>query len=289
MRERSRLGRAVSPPEDPRTRAGRVGWKALRPLAILLLPGLITFIPGCAETFLLHPSTRPIENSAKQIELDCGLHIAGGAPRTSSASARRALAFVGNASRAEYAAPRWLSALDGVVSELWALNYPGFGRSVGDVDLDGLLPAASLFDRTMKSDGDDQVVLVGNSMGAAVALAVAANRDQTPDLLILQNVPPLDDLILKRHGWWNLWLLAIPIAIQVPNSLDAIENAKRCTGPAVFLIAKHDTTVPPDYQQDVIDAYAGPKTVIRYEGGHNARLPVAVVESLRAAVSGYLE
>jgi len=38
---------------------------------------------------------------------------------------------------------------------------------------------------------------------------------------------PLKQLIVGEYGWWNLWLAAKPVAWQLPNSLDSIENAKR--------------------------------------------------------------
>jgi hypothetical protein len=44
--------------------------------------------------------------------------------------------------------------------------------------------------------------------------------------LFLQNPPPLAQLIRGRYGWWNLWLLAGPIAWGVPCSLDTLANAR---------------------------------------------------------------
>ena len=273
-----------SPRAALRKPRGSTSWAhRLRPYAILLLPGILTFIPGCAETFLLHPSTRPIPGVKTAMLPGLGLQIAVATAGESAVGLPSAAAFLGNASRAEFAAPRWARMLSELVAEVEALNYPGFGQSAGEADLSELAPSSVAFDRLLSHP-----ILLGNSLGSAVALAVAASRPEPPRLVVLQNVPPLDELILIRHGWWNLWLLAIPIAIQVPNDLDAIENAKLCTGPAIFLSANNDRTVPPNYQQDVIDAYAGPKTVIRYDGGHNARLPREVVEQLREAVSGYL-
>lgn len=282
-------GRSES--EGPETDAAQrrrprpTSWaKRLRPFAVLLLPGILTFIPGCAETFLLHPSTRPINGAKTEVLPGLGLQVAAASAGDPSLGLPSAAAFLGNASRAEFAAPRWAGVLKGLVAEVDALNYPGFGESAGEADLSEIVPTSVAFDRLVSHP-----ILLGNSLGSAVSLAVAARRTDPPKLVVLQNVPPLDELVLIRHGWWNLWLLAIPIALQIPSELDAIENAKQCTGPAIFLSANNDRTVPPDYQQDVIDAYAGPKTVIRYDGGHNARLPREVVEKLREAVVGYLE
>jgi hypothetical protein len=40
---------------------------------------------------------------------------------------------------------------------------------------------------------------------------VAANRPCAG--LVLTNPPPLRNMILQRFGWWNLWLLATPVAL----------------------------------------------------------------------------
>src|SRR4030095_14329367 len=84
--------------------------------------------------------------------------------------------------------------------------------------------------------------------------------------LILQNPPPLQQIILGYHGWWNLWLLAGPVALQVPRDLDSIANAKVCTAPAVLLTADQDRSVPQNYHQMIVESYRGEKHVIVQRG-----------------------
>jgi hypothetical protein len=95
-------------------------------------------------------------------------------------------------------------------------------------------------------------------------LHVAATRPVAG--VILQNPPPLRQFILGGHGWWNLWLLAAPVALSVPHDFDSIANARRCNAPAVFLNAERDGTVPLKYQEKIVAAYAGPKRVIFQRG-----------------------
>ena len=49
---------------------------------------------------------------------------------------------------------------------------------------------------------------------------VAANRPVAA--IVLQNPPPLRQLILGHYGWWNLWLIATPVALGVPSELDSL-------------------------------------------------------------------
>ena len=76
-------------------------------------------------------------------------------------------------------------------------------------------------------------------------------------------------MILRRFGWWNLWLLAGPVALQIPKDLDSIENAKAIHTPAIFLLAEKDEVVPARYHWLVVDAYAGEKRVISLCGAHH--------------------
>ena len=87
--------------------------------------------------------------------------------------------------------------------------------------------------------------------------------------MVLMNPPPLRQLILGQHGWWNLWLLAGVAAWRVPPDLDSIANAARSPGPAVFVL-RGDEVIPPKYQHRVAAAYAGPKRIINMPGARHA-------------------
>jgi len=76
-------------------------------------------------------------------------------------------------------------------------------------------------------------------------------------------------MILRRFGWWNLWLLAGPVALQIPKELDSISNGKRIRPPAIFVLSEKDEVVPSRYHQLVLDAYAGEKRVISLRGAHH--------------------
>jgi len=171
------------------------------------------------------------------------------------------LRFYGNADRAD----RWVAAeaeeWNGRAVEIWGMNYPGFGRSTGPARLSRIGPAAVTAFDELKGHADGRpIVLYGASLGSAAALHVARQRPVAG--LILHNPLPLRQMILRRFGWWNLWLLAGPIALQIPRDLDSISNAKAIQTPAIFLLAEKDEIVPPRYHRLVVDAYAGQKRVV---------------------------
>src|SRR5438034_2591547 len=198
------------------------------------------------------------------------------------------LRFYGNADRAD----RWVAAeaeeWNWRAVEIWGMNYPGFGRSTGPARLSRIGPAAVTAFDELKGHADGRpIVLYGASLGSAAALHVARQRPVAG--LILHNPLPLRQMILRRFGWWNLWLLAGPIALQIPRELDSISNAKAIQTPAIFLLAEKDEIVPPRYHRLVVDAYAGQKRVISLPGAyHNDPVEGAALAELNHALDWLL-
>ena len=198
------------------------------------------------------------------------------------------LRFYGNADRAE----RWVAAeaeeWDDRPVEIWGMNYPGFGGSTGPARLSRIGPAAlTAFDELQRHANGQPVVLYGASLGASAALHIAAHRPVAG--LILHNPPPLRQMILRQFGWWNLWLLAGPIALQIPRDLDSVSNAKAIHVPAIFLLADKDEVVAPRFHRLVVEAYGGEKRVISLPGAyHNDPIEGAALADLNRALDWLL-
>jgi pimeloyl-ACP methyl ester carboxylesterase len=198
------------------------------------------------------------------------------------------LRFYGNADRAE----RWAAAEAEIWNnravEIWGMNYPGFGGSTGPAQLARIGPAAlTAFDALQSEAKDRPIVIFGASLGTTAALHIAANRPVAG--LILHNPPALRQMILRQFGWWNLWLLAGPVALQVPRDLDSIANAKASQAPAIFLLAERDEVVAPRFHRLVVDAYAGEKRVISMRGAyHNSPIEGAGLADLHGALDWLL-
>ena len=178
------------------------------------------------------------------------------------------LRFYGNADRAD----RWAAAeaemWNDRAVEIWGMNYPGFGGSTGPARLSKIGPAALVaFDELKRHAGDRLIVPYGASIGATAALHIAAHRPVAG--LILHNPAPLREMILRQFGWWNLWVLAGPVALHIPRDLDSIQNARAIRAPAVFLLAERDEVVAPRFHRLVVSAYAGEKRVIALHGAYH--------------------
>jgi hypothetical protein len=204
------------------------------------------------------------------------------------------LRFYGNADRADRWAAMEAQMWNDRAVEIWGMNYPGFGGSTGPARLARIGPAAvAAFDVLRRHASNKSavesavpsgptpssalstahakapIVLFGTSIGATAALHLAASRPTEIAGLILQNPPPLREMILRQFGWWNLWLLAGPVALQIPRDLDCIANARASRTPAIFLLAERDEIVAPRFQRLVVQAYAGEKRIIELHGAHH--------------------
>jgi pimeloyl-ACP methyl ester carboxylesterase len=178
------------------------------------------------------------------------------------------LEFCGNSTRAEqiaqYVPLRWKN----FPVETWVMNYPGAGGSDGSLRLKNIAPAAlGVFDEIRRRSPRAKIFVEGNSLGTVAALCVASQRDVAG--CVLHNPVPLKQLIIGHYGWWNLWLVATPVAWQVPTKLDSVVNAKKVNAPCLFILAENDDFVLPKYQQLITSSYAGEKRFVRLpDSGH---------------------
>jgi uncharacterized protein len=249
-------------------------------LTFLVVYGAVAMIlAGCADRLILFPSREAIGvPGGKRVEVPgpqgmvevWTMRSPGAASHEPEAFV---LEFVGNASRAEWSVPMTAEAWGQRPVEVWSVNYPGYGGSAGGAKLKSISPAAlAVFDALKARAGGRPIFLSGHSIGTAAALSVAARRPVSG--LVLINPPPLRQLIIGAYGWWNLWLAAAPVSLQIPEDLDSMKNAGNVKAPAVFILGDLDTVVPPAYHMKVVNAFAGEKQLIHIpDGGHNDAIP----------------
>jgi uncharacterized protein len=195
------------------------------------------------------------------------------------------LFFIGKGGRVDEWITRVADSWENKPVELWGMNYPGSGGSEGPIEVARVSPnALALYDKVANIGGARPIFVQGGSFGTAVSLSVAARRPVAG--VILKNPAPLKELILGAYGWWNLWLLAGPVAAHVPADLDAVANAARCKAPAVILLSGSDDVIPPKYHHLVVDVYAGPRRLIDMPGsGHDAPLTREAADAQRDAMA----
>lgn len=183
------------------------------------------------------------------------------------------LKFVGTDERAERTNHQPLSSWSDLSGEVWSVNPPGYGGSSGRATLRAFAASGrAAYEEIYRQANGRPLILMGTSLGCITALYLAARVPISG--MVLRNPPPLRQLIVGKHGWWNLWVGAMLVSTQVPDSLCSIRNASRCHGiPTVFIGSARDRLVPPAYQARIVKAYSGPKRIMRLrKGNHSTKL-----------------
>jgi pimeloyl-ACP methyl ester carboxylesterase len=249
------------------------------------------FLSWLADRLILCPTRHPIDAGGKTRRM---VSFGGDTPNgaleiwtqrveaePSAAADLYVLKFPGTAGRAERSTGHPADAWPGTSVELWTLNPPGYGGSAGTASLRGMAAVADTVLETLREQAAGRPILVsGNSLGCVSALYLAARHGSVG--LILRNPPPLREVIVERFGrrWWSFGVRLL--AHQIAPELDAIRNAAATSVPAVFITAQRDRIVPPRCQQQVIDAFGGPKRVLRLaQADHHTLMTEAEAESYR--------
>jgi alpha-beta hydrolase superfamily lysophospholipase len=227
------------------------------------------FWPRLADRLVLCPSSDPIPapHKTRQTILCAGQQAEIWIDRVGEQAAEPeifVLKFNGAGGRAERATSHPFDYWTDLPGEVWSPNPPGYGGSEGPATLHSLAPLGrAAFETALEAAAARPIFISGNSLGTAVAIHVAAHFAGTPNLagLILRNPPPLSQMIATKFGWRSAGL-SLLVARQIPRELDSVLNAAQVPIPAVFLSSGRDRTVPPRFQQLVIDAYRGPKQVV---------------------------
>lgn len=252
----------------------------------------MSLLSRLADRLILCPTTDPIapEGRVRQVlrgsDWECELwgkcwEFERSQPAATSLNERPAeawavLKFPGTGGRAERAGPHPLEVWPVTSGEVWAVNPPGYGTSGGRATV-RVMPAVAQasWEFMDRRAGARPLLLVGNSLGCTSALHLAARQRCAG--VFLRNPPPIHQLIRRRprYNWWNLGA-ARWVANEFPESLDAVANAARCQVPALFVQSAKDRLVPVSFQNEIIDAYAGPKRVfVIAEADHHDPLPEA--------------
>jgi len=250
-----------------------------------------TFFGWLADRLILCPTRHPVDAADKTRRL---IPYGAGAlevwtqrvaAEPSAAPDLYVLKFPGTAGRAERSTSHPADAWPEWNCELWTLNPPGYGGSTGRASLRTMAAVADIALAQVRRQAAGRPILVtGNSLGCVSALYLAASH-HPPAALILRNPPPLREVIVERFGR-RFWQLGVHwLARQIAPELDAIRNAASATIPAVFLAAQCDRIVPPQCQQQIIDAYTGPKRVLRLaQADHHTLISDEEAEAYRESL-----
>ncbi len=164
---------------------------------------------------------------------------------------------------------------------LLAVNYRGYGASEGTPG-EGALYADSLlvydYARSRPDVDRQRIVLMGRSLGAAVAVHVASQRPVAALVL----VTPFDSLVEVGAAHYPF----LPVRWLLRHRFDSIALAPRIQAPALVIAAAADTIVPPRHAKRLFEAWGGPRQWVALPGAdHN---DVDAHEAYWTSIAGFL-
>jgi pimeloyl-ACP methyl ester carboxylesterase len=142
----------------------------------------------------------------------------------------------------------------------WLLvNYRGFGLSEGRPNEDAVSSDAKLiFDYAINRTDVEatRIVVLGRSIGSAVAISLAAERPLAGVILGTPFATLAEVADLRYPG----------ISLVVGSRYDSASRAPRVRYPALFLIAGNDQVTPPDSGERLAKVWGGEARVVRIPG-----------------------
>ncbi len=166
-------------------------------------------------------------------------------------------------------------------STIMTFDYRGFGRSEGRISEAGLLAdarAARAWLATRTGVAPADIVLIGRSLGAALAVTLAAEGNAR--LLALESAfPSLPEVAQAQYHW-------LPLSWFMTMRLDAASRIGRYEGPLLQVHGRNDEVVPLRLGQRLFFAAGGPRQfIIAANAGHATAPPEEYYRRLERLVS----
>lgn len=211
----------------------------LRALATILTALAIVYLGVCLILFVFQRSLiyfPPREAVFRSIENTMTLRVPGAELKLTSRplDGRAAvLYFGGNAEDVSMNLPQLVDAFPG--HALYLLHYRGYGGSTGEPSEDALhADALAVFDRVRAAHPD--VVVMGRSLGAAVAIRLASMRPVARLIL----VTPFDSILDLAERQFPF----LPVRWLLMDKFETEPYAARVRVPTTLIVAEHDEIVP---------------------------------------------
>jgi pimeloyl-ACP methyl ester carboxylesterase len=147
---------------------------------------------------------------------------------------------------------------------IYFIHYRGFGKSEGGPSQKALYEdALNLFDKVATSH--EHIDIIGRSLGSAMAVYTAANRD-AGKMVLVTPFAGIAMLASRRYPW-------IPVGLLLKDHFPSSDFAPKIEEKTLVLLSEHDTTVPYASSKKLIDSMKNkPETIMLRGVSHNAAI-----------------
>jgi uncharacterized protein len=185
--------------------------------------------------------------------------------------------------------------------EVVAYDSRANGDSGGNICTYGFYEKRDLWRVLDKLDGLDPgplgpVILIGSSLGAAVALQTAAEDRRITAVVAAESFSDLRTVATERAPWY----LPGPIIRRafaraelqgrfVVDTVSPVTAARQITVPVLLIHGALDHETRPEHSRRIYDALAGPRTLLIVDGvGHNQSLTAATWNTIEKWIDDVL-
>lgn len=209
-----------------------------RMLSSFLIIATATYIGFCAYLFVVqdaliyYPQPRAISSpeSTMVLPVEGAELIISARPRPGP---NAIIYFGGNAEDVSYNLPPFEKSFPDYA--IYLLHYRGYGGSSGSpTEKANHQDALSLFDKVRANHSN--IIIVGRSLGAGVAVRLASQR-KTSRLILITPYDSLLDVAAGQFPW-------IPVKLLLRDKYDSGRYAPQITAPTAIIAAENDEIIP---------------------------------------------
>jgi fermentation-respiration switch protein FrsA (DUF1100 family) len=241
---------------------------------VLLLVAPVAMLALFENGFIFHPEVTPRRSTTEitggvkvqDVTFETGDGISLHAWKAGDLSEGPVILFChGNAGNITHRAV-YVSSLVRAGLAVFIFDYRGYGQSTGAPDEEGVYEdARSAYDHLTGVEGVDasRVVLMGRSLGGAVAINLATERP-VPRLIVESSFTSARDM-------GRLVFRGLPVHLVMRSRFDSISRVAGLTMPKLFLHGDRDDVVPYEMGVRLYRAAAEPKRFVPLPGAdHNS-------------------
>lgn len=148
---------------------------------------------------------------------------------------------------------------------LLVVNYRGYGQTQGKPSQDALYEdGLAVYDYVAQELGTkpEHIVVMGRSLGSAVATLLAAEREVRAAIL----VTPFDSIRAVAAAHYPIF----PVRLLLRHPFDSVPFARQTKAPALIIAAAEDRVIPANHAEALAKQWAGEKRLqVLPDVGHN--------------------
>jgi pimeloyl-ACP methyl ester carboxylesterase len=280
------------------TRASRLGIVGVAAV-LLIFVAATSQLPAIGAGGLLHPGKRPVTGAVPASCEDAtfageGVRLKGWKCRA-SASRRGTVVYLHGVADNRMSAAGVVDRFGARGFDVVVYDSRAHGDSEGDQCTYGFYEKQDLR-RVLDTVQPGPIVLIGTSLGAAVALQEAAGDPRVTAVVAAETFSDLRTVATERAPFFfssGVISRAFKLAEQQGRfQIDAVSPvtaAAAITQPVLLIHGDSDVETPPDHSRRVMSALAGPKRLILVPGaGHNQSLRGTVWTEIERWIDGVL-